>query len=138
MIYKHGSITIEQGRLDYTVYVNDIPVWSLYSRAPAPRIFVVIDKLQVPEVYRNRGIGKQLIQRMVNLACELGSKHLCLWADIGTYPGVDEWYLNQGFFRSAKEIDNSMQPLIAIIAGDPKLLTNGEKRNYVIEVPYQG
>lgn len=118
MIYKYGSFTEAGGRLEYTIFVNDPLIWGTYTAVPGPRLFIVVDSLEVPTSQRGQGVGIKLIDRVVKLCCQMGIRHICLWADFNKNPDVVSWYKKLGFFESAMPISGMMQPMIAQVAGD--------------------
>lgn len=70
-------------------------VWA-YEHPFREETRVYVNEIHVDEAYRNRGIGKQLLSAVENLAKELGYKALYIHAE-GNNDGAIRLYQNEGY-----------------------------------------
>ena len=123
MVYQVGRLEFKTGVCEYSVCIKEPLRWRMFSSEVPPKVFVVLESISVPTEDQGQGIGSYLLEQVVKLARQVSAEHICLWTDVSESTQGLEWFKNKGFCRSGQVVGGCMQPMIAVVAGEPEVTT---------------
>lgn len=99
---KQAQTGLNQSQLLVAAFDNDEPVATARVVGDGGYMFLIADVMVRPD-YQRRGIGRNLIQRILAWFDELASDGRCLMVNIMSTKGNEEFYSKLGFTERPNE-----------------------------------